>query len=216
MKSFFLIIIISVLILVPLTMSQAALNLGQDSFLEALASKAGFQTTSVQSQTYLDSTIGKMIAGILTLIGVSFLALIIVSGFQWMTAQGNEENAKKAKNRVLHATIGLLIIISSYIISFFIYNSINSSITGQSQEFNPEPGLECINNSDCSSSSDGSYCDYNGATGYCSECLEDSHCQDSNKPKCFIPFFGNNVCGECSSDADCQGGESCEWGECEP
>ncbi|MBT3689766.1 hypothetical protein HOE31_02200 [bacterium] len=201
MKSFLLIIAVCFLILAPLTVSNA-LNLGQETYLESLAGTAGYQIDSVQSNTYLDSTIGKLLASIFTLVGISFLSLIIVSGFQWINAHGNEESAKKAKDRIIHATIGLIIIASSYLISFFIYNSINSSITGEVNNFVPEPGLECIDNTNCIGHENGPYCNYNQATGYCGGCTDDDDCS-SPTPECVRPLIGPSSCHECVIDADC-------------
>ena len=61
---------------------------------------------------------------ILGLLGVIFLVLIIWGGFTWMKARGNEEEVTRAKNIIISATIGLVIILASYGIMMFLYMTI--------------------------------------------------------------------------------------------
>jgi len=56
----------------------------------------------------------------LSLLGIIFLILIIVGGYQWMTAGGNEEMVTKARQRIINAAIGLAIVLLAYAISYFI------------------------------------------------------------------------------------------------
>ena len=68
----------------------------------------------------LITTLANTVKMALSFLGIIFLILILISGFQWMTAQGNEDAVKKAKSRIKNATIGSVIIVSSYSIVFFI------------------------------------------------------------------------------------------------
>lgn len=111
----------------PLTLA-FALNI--DEYSQQIANTAGYQTGSVMSQNYLDTTIGKIIAFILGFCGLIFFGLILVSGWQWLTAGGNEDKAKHAKDRVISATIGLLIVMAAYAISFLVYNVISTASIG--------------------------------------------------------------------------------------
>lgn len=72
------------------------------------------------SETTLASTLGVIISVALSILGVIFLAITIMAGYQWMTAQGNEAQVTKAKDSVTRAVIGLIVVISSYAIWFFI------------------------------------------------------------------------------------------------
>ena len=56
----------------------------------------------------------------LGLLATIFLILLIIAGFHWMTSSGNQEKAKGAKDRIKNALIGLLIIMTSWGISYFI------------------------------------------------------------------------------------------------
>ena len=56
------------------------------------------------------------------LAGLAFLIFTVYSGIQWMMAGGNEETVKKARTRIVRATIGLAIMLGSWIITNFILN----------------------------------------------------------------------------------------------
>ncbi len=60
---------------------------------------------------------------VLSLLAIIFLALTLVAGFKWMTAAGNEDQIKKATATLKAAIIGLIIVLSAYTITFFIFNS---------------------------------------------------------------------------------------------
>lgn len=58
----------------------------------------------------------------LTFLGLIFTVLIIWSGTHWMMSNGNDEEIKKAKGRLVAAIIGMIIILSAYALTIFIYN----------------------------------------------------------------------------------------------
>jgi len=64
----------------------------------------------------LVQTIADLIAGLVTVIGT---IMIIVGGIQYITSAGNEDKARRAKNTVLYAIIGIAIAVSvDFIIGF--------------------------------------------------------------------------------------------------
>lgn len=69
----------------------------------------------------MSTIIGTIVSTVLSLLGVVFLILIIFAGYNWMTAAGEEEKVKKAKDTLTHAAIGLIIVISAYAIWALIY-----------------------------------------------------------------------------------------------
>ena len=86
--------------------------------LETVAKdQAGFAAVDKNSARDITAGIIKTILGFL---GIIFLILIISGGYQWMTSAGNEETIGKAKKRIINATIGVVIVILSYAISYFI------------------------------------------------------------------------------------------------
>ena len=71
--------------------------------------------------------IASVISYALGLIGVLFMLLAIYAGFLWMTAQGNEEQIKKAKTMLVNAVVGVAIVSMAYAITLFIANVVTSS-----------------------------------------------------------------------------------------
>lgn len=68
----------------------------------------------------LTGTIATIIKGVLALVGTIFLILTIYAGVLWMTARGEEEPVKKAKDMIRASIIGLVIVMSAYAITAFV------------------------------------------------------------------------------------------------
>jgi amino acid transporter len=68
--------------------------------------------------------VATVIQAFLGLLGIIFLVLIIIAGYNWMTAAGNEEKVTKAKDTLWRAIIGLIIIVGAYAISYFVFNNL--------------------------------------------------------------------------------------------
>jgi len=64
----------------------------------------------------LPSIIAQIINGLLSILGTLFIVLIIYGGFKWMTSQGNEDKVKKARELMINATIGVIIVLLAYLI----------------------------------------------------------------------------------------------------
>ncbi len=101
--------------------AQAALAV--DTGLDKTAEKAEIKT----SNTDLALLIGKFVAQLMSFVGVIFFVLMIYGGFLWMTAQGNEEQIKKAKSLITGAVIGIIIIFSAYAITSFVVTNVGTS-----------------------------------------------------------------------------------------
>lgn len=54
-----------------------------------------------------------ILLGVAALIAVLFL---VIGGFRYITSAGNDEQAKKGRNTIINALIGLVVIILSYVI----------------------------------------------------------------------------------------------------
>lgn len=72
----------------------------------------------------LPGIIQVVISAFLGLLGIIFIVLIIYAGFNWMTAQGDEEKVTLAKNTLTRAVIGLVIIIAAYSITYFVFSNL--------------------------------------------------------------------------------------------
>lgn len=92
--------------------------------LRNTAGAANLSTTSITPQNVVVS----IILIILGLLGITFLVLIIYSGFTWMTSQGDKDKIAKAKQTISNSVIGFAIIIASYAIVDFISKTVLNSI----------------------------------------------------------------------------------------
>jgi len=68
----------------------------------------------------LSTVIGQVVGAALAFIGIVFFILIIYGGFTWMTARGNEQQVTKAKDLIVSAAIGLVIVLAAYAITYYI------------------------------------------------------------------------------------------------
>jgi hypothetical protein len=72
--------------------------------------------------------IGNVINAVLGVVGSLALLMFIYGGFTWMTASGNSDKVQKGKNILLWATIGLIVIFTSYaLVNFIIQDVIQPS-----------------------------------------------------------------------------------------
>jgi len=119
--------------------NQGSYNFKEQSGLSAAATGAGYE---INDEKTIESYIGQIINIVLSVLGVIFLILIIYGGILWMTAAGNEEKVKKAKELITEALIGLVIVLAAYAISYFVINQlVNASLTSNTdpQSFDPNP-----------------------------------------------------------------------------
>lgn len=72
------------------------------------------------NDNFLSTRAGVIIGVILSFVGVIFLVLMIYAGLVWMTAQGNQERVNKAKDLMINAVIGLIIVMAAYAITSFV------------------------------------------------------------------------------------------------
>jgi hypothetical protein len=80
-----------------------------------------------------DNTVEGIVSGLgavaLSLLGVLFMGLTIYAGVIWMTAEGNPAKIKLAQGILRVAIIGLIIVISSYVISTWLGTTVQN-VTG--------------------------------------------------------------------------------------
>ncbi|HSD12073.1 MAG TPA: pilin [Patescibacteria group bacterium] len=76
------------------------------------------------SDTTVELIVGRVITVILGLLGSLSLVMFIFGGLTWMTAQGNEEKIKKAKNTIVYAVLGLIIAFGAYEILRVFFNEL--------------------------------------------------------------------------------------------
>ena len=86
-----------------------------------------FGDTTGLGQADLKHTIGQLIRVLLGFLGVVEVVIILLGGFKWMTASGNDEKVAEAKRLIIAGIIGLAIILSAFAIASFVISSIVSA-----------------------------------------------------------------------------------------
>ena len=88
----------------------------------------GIEKTTIDSSN-LSTIIGKVVGAVLAFLGVAFFVLIIYGGYMWMFSMGNEQTATKAKDIIIAAVIGLVIVLAAYAITSYIGTFVVPSAT---------------------------------------------------------------------------------------
>lgn len=64
--------------------------------------------------------ISSMIKVVLGFLGVIAVVMILLAGFKWMTAAGNQSSVDEARKMLINATIGLVLVLSAYGLATYI------------------------------------------------------------------------------------------------
>lgn len=83
-----------------------------------MATEIGLGTEDIRT------TISKIIRAFMGLLGIVAVVIILLGGFKWMTAGGNEEKVGEAKKLIISGIIGLVIIMSAYAIANFVVGAV--------------------------------------------------------------------------------------------
>jgi amino acid transporter len=69
-------------------------------------------------------TVGQIINVAMLFLGIIAVGIILVGGFKWMTAGGNEEKVGDAQKLMGQGVIGLVIVLSAWGIATFVLNEL--------------------------------------------------------------------------------------------
>jgi len=70
----------------------------------------------------IDTTIQNIINLLSVAVGIAAVIMLIIGGFRYVTSAGNQETVKAAKNTILYALIGLVIVALAQLIVNFVLN----------------------------------------------------------------------------------------------
>lgn len=88
-----------------------------------------FNQTAVQGELGLGNRdpraiVASVVRIILGFLGIVAVIIILLGGFKWMTAGGNEEKVGEARKLIVEGIIGLVIILAAFGIATFVINSL--------------------------------------------------------------------------------------------
>lgn len=92
-----------------------------------LTNQIGPSTGYTQTVT-VGGIVATLIQVALGFLAVIFLILMIVAGFGWMTAAGDEAKVKKARGTIVTAIIGLVIVLAAYSLTYFLFHILPFSV----------------------------------------------------------------------------------------
>ena len=107
-----LLLVFSVAAFAPV--AHAQLNLGTDQ-----VTSIGFQQASTDDPKEF---IADIVAYLMTFLGLIAVIVILIGGFRWLTAAGNEDKVASAKKTIIAGAIGLAVILAAYAIVNFVIN----------------------------------------------------------------------------------------------
>ena len=90
---------------------------------------AEFGTTFAMGTADLAATVIKIVQWVLGFLGLIAVIMILIGGFQWMTAGGNEEKVASAKKVISAAVIGLIVVLLAWAIVIFVVQTTNNVTT---------------------------------------------------------------------------------------
>lgn len=201
--------------------------------LEETSAKLGYD----RSQTVY-GIIGTVTSGVLATIAFIFFGLTMHAGLRWLTARGNQEMIEKAKSTLTAAIFGLVITLSAYGFTVFIFSRLgapkagSSAVNGGAGASSGGAGGTCANkvldgtetDIDCGGSCDpcrssGQSCiqDKDCALGPCvnmectaagPSCADGIKNRDESSMDC-----GGEFCGPCGAGLACNTAGDCVQGQ---
>lgn len=118
-KKFYLLVIIIVILFTPFFVVHAQYGIDVTADQTPITN---FKGASLQTM------IGELLGAVLSLVGILFFALMVYGGVVWMSAAGNQEREKKAGGIMIGATIGVVIVLSSYVLVGFLFSNVGQNL----------------------------------------------------------------------------------------
>ncbi len=128
MKKIIITILLSIAILLPLQITWAQTQPTSTGLLTDTSALTNMTETVAVTANLGNVEIGYLVAYIIKVVlgtlAAVFIVLMIMAGFRWMTAGGNEEQTKKAQGIIKTAIIGLIIVLAAYAITYFVFSAL--------------------------------------------------------------------------------------------
>ena len=118
MRKFFLAAVLSLLFVPAISLAQLS---PEDTGLTTTGNEV-YGNAPEDIGTFIGANV---ITPVLGLVGVIFLILMIYGGILWMTGGGNTNQIEKARNIIIAAISGIVIISAAYAITNFIFTSLS-------------------------------------------------------------------------------------------
>jgi len=125
-KSAYLSLLLAGLLALPaIAAAQTAPTSPSNSMLQRLQTvggNGGYQTDQTIASTPI--IIGVIIGAFFGFLGITFIVLMVIAGYNWMTARGNDEMIQKSKDSIRSAIIGLIVSLAGWTMWNFIFANV--------------------------------------------------------------------------------------------
>jgi hypothetical protein len=111
---------------VPPATTDIQSNLCQGSNLDVSSTSDTCATTVPDASSSVTATIKKIINILSVIIGAIAVVMIIIGGFRYVTSGGNAESTKAARQTIVYAIVGLVVVALAQIIVHFVLNAVSS------------------------------------------------------------------------------------------
>lgn len=109
------------------------LDSGSDNSNSASEACSGLQELGVDcsagsksAQEVAAKPINTIINTLSIVVGAAAVIMLIIGGFKFITSSGDSEGTKKARNTIIYAALGLLIVLIAQSIVYFVFNQANT------------------------------------------------------------------------------------------
>lgn len=141
-------ILLAIFSLTPilLPVSASAINCGasdlsaQDAISCGANGASGSDQTVSNAGTNIDSTIAKFVNLFSVIIGVIAVIMIIIGGFRYITSSGNAEKVSQAKNTIIYALIGLVVVALAQVMANFVLDKATQTDKNMPQDSSTPSG----------------------------------------------------------------------------
>lgn len=100
---------------------------GEDTQFIRFTERFGVNDVSDVAWPY---TIAQRVINIVfSFLGIIAVMVIVYAGFLWLTAGGEEDKAKQGRTLLFQAAIGVIIVLSAWLIAYFIIDQLVKAIT---------------------------------------------------------------------------------------
>jgi hypothetical protein len=102
------------LLLLTALLAQSDNSLGTlDAPIEAFSPKGGDEEAAA---TVIENIISMGLGGVTIVAGLYFILVVVVAGFNWLSAGGDTGKVGKARDSIIQGLIGIVIIVAAYTI----------------------------------------------------------------------------------------------------
>lgn len=97
--------------------------------LDKTANPAGFENEKIAEDPgeSLATFVGRAVNFLFGPVAIIFFIFILIGGYQWMIAKGNEERIAKAKKFILNGIWGMIVIFFAWTLVIVILNALNAA-----------------------------------------------------------------------------------------